>query len=137
VLQPESRVIDEGQRSRVERLLREKISLHGICHAVGVSIGWCIDFMVDLFEAAPDHLHVCRPHRPGDLIIRGFEAEADERHSFVKNKANEPWIGLAMDRITRQIIAFHVGDRSRKRAQQLWANRPAVYRKQATFSIDR
>jgi hypothetical protein len=40
VRQPESRVIDEGQRSLVERLLRENISLHGMCRAVGVSIRW-------------------------------------------------------------------------------------------------
>src|SRR4029434_5452359 len=40
---------------------------------------------------------------------------------------------MAMDKQTRQIIAFHVGDRSHERAQQLWANPPAVYREQATF----
>jgi hypothetical protein len=31
----------------------------------------------------------------------------------------------------RHIIALHVGDRSRERAQQLWAHMPAVYREQA------
>ena len=41
-----------------------------------------------------------------------------------------------MDRATRQIIAFHVGDRSRQSAEQLWANLPAVYREQATFYTD-
>src|SRR4029453_11539214 len=41
-----------------------------------------------------------------------------------------------MDKQTRQIIAFHVGDRSHERAQQLWANLPAVYREQATFYPD-
>ena len=38
-----------------------------------------------------------------------------------------------MDKQTRQIIAFHVGDRSHASAQQLWTNLPAVYREQATF----
>jgi insertion element IS1 protein InsB len=41
-----------------------------------------------------------------------------------------------MDKPTRQIIALHVGDRSRKSARQLWANLPAVYREQATFYTD-
>ena len=36
-----------------------------------------------------------------------LEAEADARWSFVQKKANTPWIWLAMDAITRQIIAFH------------------------------
>jgi insertion element IS1 protein InsB len=41
-----------------------------------------------------------------------------------------------MDQQTRQIFAFHVGDRSRDSAKQLWANLPEVYRTQATFYTD-
>ena len=41
-----------------------------------------------------------------------------------------------MDKQTRQIIAFHVGDRSQDSAKQLWANIPDVYREQATFYTD-
>src|SRR5262245_33487162 len=41
-----------------------------------------------------------------------------------------------MDKQTRQIIAFHVGDRSQNSAQPLWANIPAVYRKHAPFYTD-
>jgi hypothetical protein len=44
VLQADNRVIGEEQRTLVERLLREKISLHGICRAVGVSIRWLMGF---------------------------------------------------------------------------------------------
>jgi len=38
-----------------------------------------------------------------------------------------------MDATTRQIIAFHVGDRSRTSGKELWAHIPTVYREQATF----
>jgi IS1 family transposase len=48
-------------------------------------------------------------------------------------KANKQWVWIAMDKQIRQIIVFHVGDRSHESAQQLWANLPAVYREQATF----
>jgi insertion element IS1 protein InsB len=41
-----------------------------------------------------------------------------------------------MDAKTRQIIAFHVGDRSRDSAKALWANILVVYREQATFHTD-
>src|SRR5216684_5262445 len=41
-----------------------------------------------------------------------------------------------MDAISRQIIAFHVGDRSRESAKALWAKIPLVYRQQATFHTD-
>jgi len=41
-----------------------------------------------------------------------------------------------MDAKTRQIIAFHVGDRSRKSAEALWATIPAIYQQHATFHTD-
>jgi insertion element IS1 protein InsB len=41
-----------------------------------------------------------------------------------------------MDKQTRQIIAFHVGDRSRDSAKQIWAKIPATYRERATFYTD-
>jgi insertion element IS1 protein InsB len=44
--------------------------------------------------------------------------------SFVQKKANKQWIGLAMDATSRQVIAFHIGDRSRKSAKRLWAKIP-------------
>jgi len=56
--------------------------------------------------------------------------------SFVGKKANKPWLWLAMDAKTRQVMAFHVGDRSRQRGEQLWAKIPAVYQQQATFYTD-
>jgi insertion element IS1 protein InsB len=56
--------------------------------------------------------------------------------SFVGKRANKPWIWLAMDTRTRQTIAFHVGDRSRESAQELWAKIPVAYREQARFHTD-
>ncbi len=69
-------------------------------------------------------------------MIQRLEVEADEMLSFVQKKANKQWIWLAMDTKTRQIIAFHVGDRSRKSARKLWSKIPKAYRQQATFYTD-
>jgi IS1 family transposase len=69
-------------------------------------------------------------------MIHQLEAEADEMWGFVEKKANKQWIWIAMDAKTRQIIAFHIGDRSRKRAEVLWAKIPEVYQHQATFHTD-
>ena len=129
-------MISEEQRTLVERLLCEKISLHGICRAVGVSIRWLMGFIVTRFAALPDHLHVLPVAAPREVIIGRLEVEADEMWSFVAKKANKQWVWIAMDKQTRQIIAFHVGDRSHESAKQLWANLPAVYREQATFYTD-
>jgi len=73
----------EEQRALVERLLREKISLHGICRAVGVSIRWLMGFMVARFAALPDHLHVLPVAAPREVLIGRLKVEADEMWSFV------------------------------------------------------
>ena len=129
------RIADE-QRTRIEHLLRERISLRGICRAVGVSLTWLLHFMVECFTACPDDFHVQLPAQPTAVVMSRLEAEADEMWSFVQKKANKQWIWIAMDATTRQIIAFHVGDRSRESGKALWANIPLVYREQATFHTD-
>jgi insertion element IS1 protein InsB len=137
VANAEDRLISDEQCTLIEHLLRERISLRGICRAVGVSLTWLLHFMVERFVACPEHLHVQHPASPTGVIIRQLEAEADEMWSFVQKKANKQWIWIAMDVNTRQVIAFHVGDRSRDSATELWAKIPLVYREQATFHTDR
>jgi insertion element IS1 protein InsB len=69
-------------------------------------------------------------------MIQRLEVEADEVASFVKKKANKPWIWIAMDATSRQVMAFHAGDRSRRRAKRLWAKMPAASRQHATLYTD-
>jgi insertion element IS1 protein InsB len=113
------RVISHEQRTLIEHLLRERISLREICRAVGVSLTWLLHFMVECFATCPDHLYVRLPNRPTDVVLLRLEAEADEMWSFVQPKANKQWIWIAMDAKTRQVIAFHVGDRRRDSAKEL------------------
>jgi insertion element IS1 protein InsB len=136
VVSTEERIISSQQRTLIERLLCERISLRGICRAVGVSLTWLLHFMVERVAACPDHLHTQLPINPTDVVLRRLEAEADEMWSFVNKKAHKQWIWIAMDAKTRQIIAFHVGDRSRDSAKQLWAKIPMGYREQALFHTD-
>jgi insertion element IS1 protein InsB len=129
------RIADE-KRALIERLLVERLSLRGICRAVGVRLKWLLGFIVTCFEALPDHLHVQPVTCNQDVVIRRLEVEADEMASFVQQKANKQWIWIAMDAKTRQVIAFHVGNRSRKSAKRLWAKIPLAYRQHATFYTD-
>jgi IS1 family transposase len=95
-----------------------------------------MDCMVACCKAAPENLPGQWPRGPGEVVIRRVAAEADEMHSFVQNKANEPWLWLALARSTRQISAWHVGARSHTRARELWTNLPAVYRAHAICYTD-
>jgi insertion element IS1 protein InsB len=88
------------------------------------------------FEALPEHLHVQPVTCNHNVMIQRLEVEADEMSSFVQKKANKQWIWIAMDAITRQVMAFHVGDRSRRSAKRLWVKIPEAYRQHATFYTD-
>jgi insertion element IS1 protein InsB len=71
-----------------------------------------------------------------DVMIQRLEVEADEIASFVHKKANKQGSWIAMDAKTPQVMAFHVGDRSRKSAKRLWAKIPRSYRQPAMFYTD-
>ena len=88
VLTPDNVVITEEQRALIERLLRERISLRGICRAVGVGLQWLLQFMVSQFQAAPEHLYVKPADSTPAVILQRLEAELDELWSFVGKKAN-------------------------------------------------
>src|ERR1043165_9307542 len=131
VLTPENSVITEQQRTLIERLLLERSSLRGICRAVGVGLQWLLQFMGARFQAAPEDLYAKPVDGTPAVILQGLGAELDELWSFVGKKANRQWVWIAMDGATRQVIAFHVGDRGQASAEQLWANLPAIYRERA------
>jgi insertion element IS1 protein InsB len=48
-------------------------------------------------------------------------------------KQNKQWVCLALDRRTREIIAYHVGGRSREDARKFWQSFLPVYRQCATI----
>jgi insertion element IS1 protein InsB len=60
--------------------------------------------------------------------------ELDELWSFVLKKANDSWIWIALCRQTRQVVAYAVGDRSKKTGQRLWEAIPEGYREGHCFT---
>jgi IS1 family transposase len=62
--------------------------------------------------------------------------QLDEMWSFVGSKANKPWVWLAIDADSREIVGVFVGARSRQGAQGLWQSLPAVYRQCAICYTD-
>jgi transposase-like protein len=126
-------LISEDKQALIERLLLERISLRSIGRAVGVSLKWLLGFLVQCVEALPEHLHVQSVIYHDNVMVRRVEAEADEVSSFVQKKAHKQWLWSATDATSRQIIAFHVGDRSRRSAKRLWVKIPQVDRQHATL----
>jgi len=69
------------------------------------------------------------PEDPTSTIL-----ELDELWSFVLKKANNSWIWIALCRKTRQVVAYAVGDRSKKTCQRLWEAIPSEYRQGHCFT---
>jgi insertion element IS1 protein InsB len=133
----DSHHLKQGKRELIKRMLLERISLRGICRVVNVSLRWLLDFIASVYEELPDDLNVRLPKsKPKQVRVLRLEAEADELWSFVQRKSNKQWVWIAMDTETKQVIAFHVGDRSRKSAMKLWKKIPTVYQANATFMTD-
>ena len=65
---------------------------------------------------------------------KGDELELDELWSFAASKANARWVWIALCRLTRQIVAYFVGDRSADSARALRERIPPEYRCRATRS---
>ncbi len=133
----DSQRINQSTRALIKKLLMERIPLRGICRILDISRGWLLTFIAEVYDELPDDLFARPPRRTvGCVRVLRLAAEADEMWSFVGSKENKQWIWIAMDTATRQVIAFYIGDRSRRSARKLWRRIPAVYREQAIFYTD-
>jgi insertion element IS1 protein InsB len=54
--------------------------------------------------------------------------ELDELWSFVLKRANKRWVWIALCRVSRQVVAYVIGDRSEKSCRKLWGRVPEAYR---------
>lgn len=133
----DSQRLSEEDRQMIKRLLLERLSLLGICRVMDISLRWLLSFIADLYESLPDDLYVRLPQAVNAQVqLLRLAAEADEMWSFVGRKTNKQWVWIAIDSESKQIIAFYVGDRSRKSARKLWNRIPLIYRQQASFATD-
>jgi len=116
----------EEHRSLGERLLLERISLRGICRAVGVGLRGLLPFRVEWFQAAPAQLSVHAPGSTPAVILPRLAAAIDALWSFGGTTANRQWVWMARDALTRQVMACPVDEGSRQSAEAWWEQIPAV-----------
>ena len=110
------KTVTEETKELIKKALLERNSLRGICRIFDVSLTWLLAFVAELYAVLPADLGIDLQSAGGSDAVSLFTlaVEADEMWSFVAKKSNKQWIGIALDAKTRQIIAFHVGDRSRE-----------------------
>lgn len=122
---------DKNDFVLIDLLLLQKLPLAGIARVANVSESWLQSYVNDVYEDMPTAAMVI-PKDKGKLTV-----QMDKLWSFVDNKGNKQWTWLAIDADTREIIGYHVGNRSRTSAVALWQSIPAVYRQCAKVYTDR
>ena len=132
---PVTNKISEEDKDKIKRKLLERNSLRGICRVFLVSMAWLLDFAVGLYNSIPDDLGF-KYSEIVEFDVQVIEAEADELWSFVGNKKRQAWIWIIMDRCSRQVIAFHIGGRTKEDAKKLWRKVPKHLKKGMTVYTD-
>ena len=94
---PLDRSIAPEQRLRIEQLLCERISLRGICRAVGVRLPWLLHLLVECFTACPEDLHAQPPPGLSPWGCRGWQRKpmrwgASSRSRRTNNGFGSPWM---------------------------------------------
>lgn len=132
--------ISPDKKILIKRLLLERISLRGICRVMDISMKWLLQFIKEIYSELPDDLNckinLKKVKHNDRYYIKLVVNEADELWSWVKNRDNVYYIWLVMHKESRQIIAFHVGDRSGESAKALWEKIPPQIREYGLFHTD-
>jgi len=77
-------------------------------------------------DALPPLTETLRAPKQGEA--QATTLELDEMWSFVLKRANKRWIWIALCRLTRQVVAYLIGDRSEASCRKLWEKIPQPYR---------
>ena len=129
VLEPAKQKITNSLIALIDKLLLERISLAGICRAVGVSQRW-LQYYVNAKYAAVSRQIQFSGKSQGELVL-----ECDELWSYVGKRKLKQWVWLALDKHTREIVGVYVGTRDTDGARALWNSIPSQYQHNAfTFT---
>lgn len=126
--------IEEHKEKLLPKLLLERISLRGICRTLDKSMSWVYLRMERLWERLPNDLPLGFMENPEiELVV----LEADEMWSFVGAKDCPEWIWLAIERKTRMVVGYHIGQRDSEGAEGLYLSIPQeLLHKSLVFTDD-
>src|SRR5215475_910112 len=74
-----NRLIAAERRAEIANLLRERLSLRGICRAMGVSLTWRLHFMVECFASCQLLAQITHPYTSAKQGGKAFLERGCER----------------------------------------------------------
>lgn len=116
VIDPQNKIISDEKRSLIRQALLERVSLEGVCRIFNISMPWLLQFINEIIEELPESLNATVTSTE-ELEVAVIEL--DEQWSYVGNKGNQQWLWLVFHSATRQILAMHVGKRTRQSGECL------------------
>ena len=102
--------------------------MRGVSRVLDISRQTFTARLVDHIQQLPALRSTVLPAQANDVL------ELDELWSFVGSKRQKRWLWVALNRRTRQIVAFVIGDRSSRTCRRLWQRIPASYRQCHSYS---
>lgn len=130
VIDPQNKIITEEKRSLIRQTLLERVSLEGVCRIFSISMPWLLQFINEIIEELPESLNATVTSTE-ELEVAVIEL--DEQWSYVGNKGNQQWLWLVFHSATRQILAMHVGKRTRQSGECLLGKLPEDLKKKPSF----
>lgn len=130
VTNPENKTVSEQQRAYIRQALLERVSMEGICRIFSVSMPWLLQFAENIIKELPENLNATVT---GKDELEVAVIELDEQWSYVGNKKNKQWLWLAFHSETRQVLAMHVGGRTKESAESLLKKLPEDLKKKPSF----
>ena len=88
--------------------------------------------MEKIYKDLPEDLNVTIASQNEEVIV--LITQIDEMWSYVGNKQNQKWLWMVMDTKSRQILAFHIGDRSKRAGEMLMKKLPDDLKKKRFFT---
>ena len=129
---PENKMVSDETKERVRRALLERVSLEGLCRIFDVSMPWLLQFMEKIYKELPEDLNITVSSQNKEVVV--IATQIDEMWSYVGNKQNQQWLWMVIDVKSRQILAFHVGDRSKNSGEILMKKLPEELKKKPFFT---
>jgi IS1 family transposase len=90
-------------------LLIEGIGIRGIARVLKISVTTVIGRIK----------RIAKSINKSCAYVKNRIYEIDELWTFVGKKQNEKWITYSIDRMTKEVVGFHVGNRTKDKLQQV------------------
>ena len=107
-----NKACDKNTNQNVVHLLVEGIGIRGIARVLRISITTVIKRIK----------RIARSIRKSYTYVKNGVYEIDELWTFIGSKTNETWITYSFERVSRKVIDFKVGARTKENLQQVTGN---------------